>query len=290
MLIVNPAAGRGRAQKSLLPLTALFYKSGYEVTVFPTAGVQDATRFAQQHSARFDLCVCLGGDGTLNETVAGLLHAGSRTPLGYIPGGTTNDFARGQGLSGGVLSCAKKIIKSPVHPYDVGLFNGQRYFTYVSAFGAFSDVSYKTPQKKKHRLGHLAYLLEGFRELPAVRPYHLKVEAEDLTVEGDFLFGAVLNSVSVAGLVKLDPKLVSFDDGLFEVMLIRQPHSPLDIQRIVGRLRRGKYDGDEILFFKTRKLSVTADTPMAWTLDGEDGGQVIHASVENLKGALALKC
>ena len=290
MLIVNPAAGRGRAQKSLLSLISLFYKNGYEVTVFPTAGAGDAARFAQQNASRFDLCVCLGGDGTLNETVTGLLRSKSGVPLGYIPGGTTNDFASGQGLSGGPLSCGNKIMKSALRPYDVGLFDARRYFTYVAAFGAFTDVSYKTPQKKKHRLGHLAYVLEGVRELPNVRPYHLKVETKNLSVEGDFLFGAVLNSLSVAGLVKLDPKLVAFDDGLFEVMLIRHPHSPIDMRRIVGHLRRGRYDGEEILFFKAGRLSITSDTPLSWTLDGEDGGQTTKVVVENLPGALTLKC
>lgn len=290
MLIVNPCAGKRTAKKTLLQLTALFSKNGYEVTVFPTFRSGDAAVLAETRAKGFDLIITLGGDGTLHETVTGLMRAGGKLPpLGFIPGGTTNDYAKGLKLTGSPLSVAKKILRGDPKRLDVGLFGKDRYFTYIAAFGAFTSVSYKTPQKKKNLLGHLAYIIEGIKELHTMHSYHLNIKTEDLTLEGDFIFGAATNALSVAGLVSLNPAVVGFDDGLFEVMLIKTPKNPGDVHRILKNLKKGDYDGDEILFFKAKKLMVTSDIPMEFTLDGEDGGKTVTAEITCIPGGLTLQ-
>ena len=213
MFIINPRAGRSRSLAPLLDAAALFSEAGYLISVRQTAARGDATRFVREEGGAFDAVVCCGGDGTLNEVVTGLMDLPHPPPLGYIPGGSTNDFAASLHLPDHPLEAAKQILDSPGKQLDVGTFNG-RPFVYVASFGAFTKASYSAPQSAKNDLGHLAYILEGVKDFSTLRPYQATVTADGETFTGGFLFGAVTNATSVGGLMKLQEGQVVLDDGL----------------------------------------------------------------------------
>jgi YegS/Rv2252/BmrU family lipid kinase len=205
------------------------------------------------------------------------MHLESRPPLGYIPSGTTNDLATSLELNNGIMKAAQAIVSGAQYLYDIGSFN-DRFFTYIAAFGAFTDVSYSTPQQTKNSLGHLAYILEGIKRLPEIRSYRLKIEYDGGVVEDDFVFGAVTNSTSMGGILKLSPDDVRLNDGLFEIILIKNPKNLLQLQRIVSGLLMQKYDDKDVLLLHSTKIRVTALNEIPWTLDGEDGG--LHREIQ----------
>ena len=231
--------------------------------------------------------VCCGGDGTLNETITGLLSAGADTPIGYIPAGSTNDFASSLKLPTNILKAAQTIVEGEPVSYDVGRF-GNRYFSYVASFGAFTRSSYATPQNVKNALGHTAYVLSGITELSQIRNEHVKMEIDGQTVEGDFLFGAICNSTSVGGILTLDPKQVDMGDGLFEILLVRAPENLGEIHECIQALQSQKYNCAMLTFRSAQKVRIFADPEMPWTLDGEkeDGHETVE--VENLHHAIRL--
>ena len=204
LFIMNPFAGQKRANKFLPDIISLYNRAGYDVTTYMTGGPGDATSVAARLAPDVDLIVCCGGDGTLNETISGVLHRGVDTPLGYIPAGSTNDFASTLKLSGNIMQAAQDILEGSPKSYDVGDFGG-RYFSYVASFGAFTRTSYTTPQSSKNALGHTAYLLEGIQEISQLRKEHIRMEMDGQVVEDDFLFGAISNSTSAGGILSLDP-------------------------------------------------------------------------------------
>ena len=288
LFIMNPYSGTRKATRYLADIISLFNKAGYEVNIRMTAGPGDATTFAESHCAGMDLVVCCGGDGTLNETITGMLRAGVNIPIGYIPAGSTNDFAASLKLSTNIMQAAKDIVEGQPMPYDVGLFC-DRYFSYVASFGAFTKSSYATPQSVKNALGHTAYLLEGITELTQIRKLHVRVELEDEVIEDDFIFGAVSNSTSIGGILTLDPKQVDMSDGLLEVFLVRSPRNLSELTECIRAIRSHRYNDCAMVTFATvRKLRVIADANMPWTLDGEkfDGqGQI---NIENIQHAIHL--
>ena len=277
MLVINPRAGKMQSRSNLFNLINLFYQNGYEVTVYPTQERSDATRIIIENAFRYDIITCCGGDGTLNEVISGLMHLSNRPPLGYIPSGTTNDLATSLELNNGMMKAAQAIVSGVEYFYDIGSFN-DRFFTYIAAFGAFTEVSYSTPQQTKNSLGHLAFILEGIRRLPEIRSYRLKIEYDTGAVEDDFVFGAVTNSTSMGGVLRLRPDEVRLNDGLFEIVLIRNPKNLLQLQRIVSGLLMQKYDDKDVLLLHSSKIRVTSLNEIPWTLDGEDGG--LHTEVE----------
>ncbi len=288
LFIMNPYSGTRKANRYLSDIISLFNRADYEVNIRMTAGTGDAAKFAESHSLGMDLVVCCGGDGTLNETVTGMLRAGSTAPIGYIPAGSTNDFASSLKLSTNIMQAVQDILEGEPVPYDVGRF-GDRYFSYVASFGAFTKSSYATPQNIKNALGHTAYVLEGISELSQIRPFHVRMEMEDGWVEDDFIFGCISNSTSIGGILTLDPKIVDMADGLLEVFLVRAPRSFTEISECIQALQSQRYnDCAMITFGPTRKVRVFAENDMPWTLDGEkfDGQQEI--SVENLRHAIHL--
>ena len=213
LFIMNPFAGVKRANRHLADILLTFTQAGYEVITHMTLGRGDATAVAREKGKDVDLVVCCGGDGTLNETITGLLSAGADTPIGYIPAGSTNDFASSLKIPTNILKAAQAIVEGEPVSYDVGRF-GDRYFSYVASFGAFTRSSYATPQNVKNALGHTAYVLSGITELSQIRNEHVKMEIDGQTVEGDFLFGAICNSTSVGGILTLDPKQVDMGDDV----------------------------------------------------------------------------
>jgi YegS/Rv2252/BmrU family lipid kinase len=287
LFVMNPYAGMRRANRYLADLLTIFSQADYEIIARMTCGTGDASRIVREKCAGVDLVVCAGGDGTFNETVSGILEAGCDVPVGYIPCGSTNDFANSLKLSTNVLQAARDIVEGTAVSYDVGKF-GDRYFSYVASFGAFTKASYSTPQNIKNALGHTAYILEGIQELSQLKPSHVRIQLEDAVIEDDFLFGAISNSTSLGGILTLDPKQVDMGDGVFELLLIRAPKDLLELNECVWAVQKQKYNCAMMTFVSTRELTIYPDASMDWTLDGErcGGAQCIH--VENLHHAIRL--
>ena len=287
LFIMNPFAGVKRANRHLTDILLMFTQAGYEVTTHMTLGRGDAAAVAREKGKDVDLVVCCGGDGTLNETITGLLSAGADTPIGYIPAGSTNDFASSLKLPTNILKAAQEIVEGEPVSYDVGRF-GDRYFSYVASFGAFTKSSYATPQNVKNALGHTAYVLSGITELSQIRNEHVKMEIDGQVVEGDFLFGAICNSTSVGGILTLDPKQVDMGDGLFEILLVRAPENLAEIHECIQALQSQRYNCAMLTFRSARRVRIFADPDMPWTLDGEkeDGHETVE--VENLHHAIRL--
>ena len=281
LFIVNPRAGRTRSTAPLFDAVAHFCASGYLVDLRLTQAREDATRLARELGGKFDAVVCCGGDGTLNETVTGLMDLPSPPPLGYIPAGSTNDFAASLHLPDQPLEAARVITASGGRPLDVGSFNG-RPFIYVASFGAFTRASYSAPQNVKNDLGHLAYILEGVKDLSTLRPYRASVATEEECFDGEFLFGAVTNATSVGGLVKLKEDQVCLDDGLFELLLIPNPKSIADLQGLARSLLLQDFTGGGVIFRHVHTLTVQTPEDLTWALDGEFDPGGAQVEIHNL--------
>lgn len=286
LLIMNPTAGTKKANPHLPEILSTFGRAGYLCLTFMTQKRGDGTELAVHYGEWADLIVCIGGDGTFNEVVSGLVRAGLKTPVGYIPAGSTNDFAASLGLSKNVIQAAQDIVAGKPHPFDIGRFR-DRYFTYVASFGAFTKTSYATSQSVKNTLGHLAYILGGIKELSSLRRYRVSMTLDDGSREqGDYIFGAVSNSTSVGGILSLDPEIVDMNDGLFELLLVRYPESVADLGDIVLAVTTQNYAAPSIVFRTARKLLVEADATMDWTLDGEFAKGSSRVEIENLHGVV----
>lgn len=287
LLILNPISGKMAGKRHLADVLEQFCRADYTPTVFVTTARRDAHRLVGAHGGEADLVVCLGGDGTFNEVVNGLLAGGHTTPIGYIPCGSTNDFAASIGLKKQIASSTAAILGGTPHTYDVGAF-GERYFTYVASFGIFTRASYATPQNVKNALGHLAYLLEGIKELSNIRPWHVKFEVDGRAVEGDYIFGAVSNATTVGGVLKMDPEAVDMNDGLLELLLVKMPRNPMELNECIRALVEKRYDSEFITFLSGSDFAVTADPAMEWTLDGERGEGAARLHIRTRKDAVTL--
>ena len=288
LFVMNPCAGMRKANKVLTEILGLFCSAGYTVQVHITKAHGEAVDVVAEKASQMDLIVCCGGDGTFNETVSGVMKSGVDVPLGYIPAGSTNDFAESLGLkTNNPLAAAKDIISGTPQHYDVGLF-GDRHFTYVASFGAFTKASYATPQNIKNALGHTAYLLEGIQELSQLKPLPVELELDGETVAGEFLFGAISNSTRMGGVLSLDPKQVDMADGLFEILLVRAPKDLAEIAECIQAVQKQKYNCKMITFRSAKKVTVRANKNMAWTLDGEKEPGHAEVEVQNLHHAIRL--
>ncbi len=289
LLLINPNAGKGGYRTGLGEILLNFHKAGFSTTVAFTDKHGDAPLIATRAAGEYDRIVCMGGDGTLGETVSGLMMVGDRPPLGYIPMGTTNDCATTLGISHDPLRASVTAAGDVTRPLDVGRMNGRRFFTYVAAFGAFTEVSYQTPQEQKNTFGRLAYIFEGMSRLTKLTHRWTKVEYDNGVLEDDFILGAVTNSRSVAGLIHLKEDVgVSLSDGLFEVMLIRTPESLLDLGNIVTDLLAQKYDSEYVMLLRSKNVRFTFRDPVSWTADGEDGGKHAVVLCENIPRAIRM--
>ena len=287
LFVMNPYSGMRRAVRYLSDIIGMFNRAGYEVITHMTAGQGDAEDVVKNIAPRVDLVVCCGGDGTFNETVSGLLRSGAEVPVGYIPAGSTNDFAASLRLPTNILQAARDILDGEPVTYDVGKF-GERYFSYVASFGAFTKASYATPQSIKNALGHTAYVLEGITELSQIRKEHVRLEIDGQVVEDDFLFGAISNSTSVGGILTLDPKQVDMADGKLEILLVRAPQDLLELSECIMAVQSQKYNCAMITFRSAEKIKVYADPFMPWTLDGEREEGHVMVEVENVHHAIRL--
>lgn len=288
LFVYNPKAGKGTVVKHLHEIVDIFVKAKYLVTVYPTQKRGDACKLMQSKEAeRYHLIVCSGGDGTLREVVDGLLRSEKDVPLGYIPTGSTNDFARSLGLSEDILKAAKNIARGEVFSCDSGKFNGKN-FVYIAAFGLFTDVSYATNQQFKNIFGHAAYILQGAKSLSSIKSYHVEVEHDGEILKGDYIYGMVTNSLSVGGFKNITGKNVAFDDGKFEVMLVRRPATLAEMKDIVLSLLRQTFDAACITTFKSSYIKVKSKETLDWTLDGEYGGSYTEAEIENVQRAVPI--
>lgn len=289
LLIINPCAGTKRIVRYLPEIIDLFRRHGFENTVYLTVAQADATEIVRERGADFDRIVCCGGDGTFNEVLTGMLSAGLHIPIGYIPCGSTNDFANSLHLPRSITKAARCTVEGEQIALDVGQF-GDRYFSYVASFGAFARTSYSTPQNVKNALGHLAYILQGISDLPSIRPIHMKVEAEDHVFEDDYIFGAVSNTTSVGGVLTLDANRVDLNDGLFELILIKSPKDIFELSECIRALSAQDYNSRMITFISSNEVRVSSAEPLDWTLDGECAPGVTDAVIRNLHSAVTLCC
>ena len=278
--IYNPLAGKGNIRGKLFEVIQALASAEYEVTVYPTREPRDATERVRELPDGYDLVVCCGGDGTLDEVVTGMMQREKKLPIGYIPAGSCNDFARSLQIPNNMQQAAEIAVRGQDFTVDVGSLN-ERNFVYVAAFGIFTDVSYSTKQGMKNVLGHMAYILEGMRRIASVKSYYLKVESDELCFEGDFLFGMVTNSKSVGGFKSIVGKNVIFDDGLFEVTFIKRPKNPMELQEILAALTVSQIDTKYMYSFKSARIAVESEEPVPWALDGEYGGEYTRAEIFN---------
>ena len=289
LFVFNPFAGKGQIKNELFNIVDIFTKADYDVTVYPTQAAGDGGRKLREEAANYDMVVASGGDGTLSEAVSAMIDLEKKVPLGYIPAGSTNDVAMSLGLPRNPVECANAIINGVFFDYDIGLVNGERNFVYVAAFGAFTSVSYETPQEYKNRFGHAAYLVEALRRINEIRGYDLTIEHDGEVIEGSFALGLISNSQSIAGMKNFIQDGVCYDDGLFEVCLIRTPSNPIELSSILAEAAINKLTGPSFVTFKTSRLTVKSKQPLAWTLDGESGGVHDDVEIRNLKQAIRLK-
>ena len=287
LFVMNPYSGTRKANRYLAEILELFNRADFEVITYMTNGPGDATRITESKAPEMDLIVCCGGDGTLNETITGLLQSGADVPIGYIPAGSTNDFAASLQLSTNIMQATRDILEGEPVAYDVGKF-GDRYFSYVASFGAFTRTSYITPQSIKNALGHTAYVLSGISELSQIRKEHVKMELDGHVVEDDYLFGAISNATSVGGVLTLDPRQVDMSDGKLEVLLIRAPVSLMEISDCIQAVQSQTYNCAMMTFRSARKIKVYASPDMLWTLDGEREEGHDEVDVENVHLAIKL--
>ena len=288
LFVYNPHSGVGRIKSQLSDILEIMVRAGYEVSVHPTQAVGDAAAVAASRAADHDLIVCCGGDGTLDEAVTGLMKSGCGVPLGYIPSGSTNDFAASLKLPKNMKKAAQIAVSGTEFKCDVGCF-GEKNFIYIAAFGLFTDVSYQTKQELKNVLGHVAYILEGAKRIGSHPSYRMRVEYDGGVIEDEFMYGMVTNSLSVGGFKGITGDDVELDDGLFEVMLIRTPRNAVELNEIIAALTKLRPESDLIYTFKTEELQISPYQAIPWTLDGEYGGEQTQIRLKNMRRALTIR-
>lgn len=289
LFVYNPHAGKAAIKAKLSDIVELFVGADYEVTIFSTREKKDATNIVKEKGACYDYIVCSGGDGTLNEVVDGLMALEKRPPCGYMPTGTVNDFASSLKIPKGIMAAAQNVISGQPFAYDIGSLN-EDYFNYVAAFGAFTQVAYETPQSFKNVFGKLAYLMDGAKRLTNLTSYHVKVKYEGGIIEGNFILGMITNSNSVAGLKGLTGKNVVLNDGLFEVVLVKHPSNPIELQAIINGLLMREHDDVHIYSFRAGHIEISSEEEISWTVDGEYGGTYKEALIENHREAVEFIC
>lgn len=289
LFVFNPKSGRGQISNNLASIIDVFVKGGYEVVVHPSQHKDDIKDVICQKGEKFDTVVVAGGDGTLNEAVNALMtiDGENRPKLGYIPSGTTNDFAQSNNIpKNNVKKAAQTVVDGNVYSVDTGKFN-DKYFSYIAAFGAFANVPYDTNQQAKNIFGYTAYILEGIKSLPGIKPHDVKIEYDGNTIEGSFIFGAVSNSFFVGG-VKYTGVDISLNDGYFECILVKNQTNPIEFQLAIADLLTNNIKSDKFIVFKAKNIKFTFVNEVEWTLDGEFGGKIKKANIKNIKKAIEI--
>ncbi len=289
LFVYNPNAGKGKIKNCLSDIVELFVRHGYEVVIYATLGKKDAKKIVMDCLKRveYEYVVCSGGDGTLNEVINGLMYSSQKPKIGYIPSGTTNDYAYSLNMPKNMLKAAEVVLNGEVFSYDIGEING-KYFTYTAAFGLFTDAAYETPQTSKNMLGRLAYILEGVKRLPNWKSYHMEIHSGDRILSDNFIYGMVANSNSVGGFKGLTGKDVHLDDGQFEGIFIKVPQNVLDLQSVINDLLTGNINSDHIISIPVKEIQLISEESVPWAIDGEYGGEYQTVNIRNYKQAIKI--
>ena len=289
LLIINPRAGKAKAKTFLFDIIDTLSEHDMTVTVEITRYSGHARDICSYISDSYDLVICAGGDGTLGEVIAGMIYSKKQIPIGYIPAGSTNDFGTTLRLSKDMKKAALDIAVGVTRTLDIGKF-GDRFFTYVASFGAFTKASYSTPQEVKNTLGHLAYVLEGMKDLPTIKAEYAHITTDEGKVyEGEFIFGAIANSTSVGGVISLDKRIVTMNDGKFELMLIKNPKNLTELNKCINALlTKNYYNSNMIIIDSLKSAEIITDNPLTWSLDGERCDTDGSVSIRNLNNAIRM--
>ncbi len=288
-LIVNPVAGKMQIKSAFFDICRKLCDAGYILTVRMTQKKGDATVIAASLKRETcDLAICAGGDGTLNEVICGIMNSGEDIPIGYIPGGSTNDFAQSMKLSVNPIAACEQIINGKEYPFDIGLFGGTRNFSYIASFGAFTETSYNTSQQMKNALGHFAYVLESIKSIANIKPYKVTAKADGKVITGDYIFGAVANSTSIAGVLKLKADEVDINDGKFEIILAKNPKNAQDLNELIGAVFTANLKSPMLNYFKASRVEFLTDDDITWTLDGEQMEGAQSVTIDNLPNRIKL--
>ncbi|QHQ63702.1 YegS/Rv2252/BmrU family lipid kinase [Anaerocolumna sedimenticola] len=286
LFIFNPIAGKLKIKRKLFDIIDLITKNGYQVITYPTQCSGDAINIITKNDENYDFILCSGGDGTLSEVVTGIMNSSNSIPIGYIPTGSTNDFALSLKLSRNILRATQIILNGYLMPIDIGKFNS-KYFVYVAAFGAFTDVPYRTPQKYKNIVGYLAYLLESIKRISDLKTKHIQLKYDEKVIEDDFIIGLITNSLFIGGFKNIYNENVGLSDGMFEVLLIKMPNNIFEFQAILSSLINVEINENYMYYFQTSNLIINSDK-MEWTLDGEYGGTYDHVKINNINNAVQI--
>lgn len=289
LFIYNPRAGKGKIKSKLSDIIELFNKHNYEVVIYSTMCKKDAKKIViecLQHQ-EFEYVICSGGDGTLNEVINGVMNCDTRPKVGYIPSGTTNDYAYSLHVPRDMIKAAKEVLDQALFSCDIGSFN-EDYFVYNVAFGLFTDAAYQTPQSSKNILGRLAYIFEGIKRLPNWKSYHMEINFDDKVISDEFIFGMIANSDSVGGFRGITGKDVLLNDGQFEGIFIRTPHSIIALQEIINDLRKGNLSTESIISFPVKEVTLLSEEEVPWSVDGEFGGALKTVNIKNYKQAISI--
>lgn len=287
LMIVNPRAGRSKPRGPLYDAAAALCDAGYLLRICRTTAAGDAARIAAQKGGDYDTVVAVGGDGTLNEVISGIQTLKNPPAVGYLPQGSTNDFAASLEIPSDPVQAAEAIVRGQRRQLDIGRF-GERIFVYVASFGAFTRTSYTASQDVKNALGHFGYLLESLRDLDTLRPYKVRITADGETLDGEYLFGAVANSTSIAGMMKLEREEVILDDGLFELLLVPHPQNASELQNLIWALLNQQYNSGGLIFRHVSALHVETDEDLPWSLDGEYEPSQPTVDITNCQRALTM--
>ena len=287
LFIFNPVAGKGAIVGRLFSIVDAYFQAGYLVTVIPAAKRNILVENLIL-TMEYDRIVCAGGDGTLNQVISAYMCTGCSIPVGYLPAGSTNDFAKTLGYSGDFQKALEATCLDTVQKIDVGQFN-DKYFIYVAAFGKLAEISYSTSQSVKNVLGHFAYILKGIQTVTELKAYHLKIECNGKTIEDDFIIGLIMNTLSVGGFKSPVSKDVRLDDGLFEVLLVRMPKNIIELQCIIVALLNQNMDNEMMIYEQTGSMRIYSEA-MGWSLDGEFGGITEYVEIQNRKCAVGIIC
>ncbi len=286
LVLINPLAGKKTTNIQSLNLIKDLSQIGGKISIYYTKFKKDASRIIKKYAYDYDLVVCCGGDGTFHEVVNGMMCFEKKIPIGYIPTGTTNDLAKSLNLPKTIHELTALISKCEPKNHDIGLFNGNEYFSYVASFGAFSEVSYSTPQKIKNILGHFAYILTGIGSIKKIRPYHLKINYDGNVIEDDFIFCAVINSKSIGGVIEISGNDIDLGDGKLEIFLIRNLNNPIDLYNALKEIKAKEYNKDSIILLHARNIIIENQKKVPWTLDGEYAGKLKNVNIANIHSGI----
>ena len=289
LMIINPCSGKLKSKTCLFDILSEFCKENYLITSQITQKRNHATSIVKNLvRKKTELIICCGGDGTLNEVITGVMQLDRKVPIGYIPTGSTNDFANSISIPLDPAKAAKNIINGENRFIDIGIFNG-KYFSYIASFGAFSSVSYTAPQASKNIFGHTAYVLERIKDIGSIRPIKIAYEINGEKKEGEYIFGCVANTFSIGGMLKLSDDVVNMNDGLFEVLLIKAPKNVTDLHKEIRGLINSDFSDEVFEFFKIDKITFEMPKEIDWSLDGEYAKGEEKVEISAIKDAILLK-